>query len=76
MNISIITKYCQMSGKYLEITLFVELYSKLWCRLNVLSSDHNTLLQTCITFEHLLIHINTKLYLHLTKLYIKLFIYL
>lgn len=52
-------------------TLLVHSYCRLWCRLNVLSADHNTLLQTCATFEHLLIHANTKLFLHLTKIGVK-----
>jgi hypothetical protein len=46
-------------------------YCRLWCRLNVLTSDHHTLLQTCSTFEHLLIHANHKLFQHLCKIGLK-----
>lgn len=46
-------------------------YCRIWCRMNVLTSDDQTLLQTCCTFENLLIHCNMKLFLHLLKLGIK-----
>jgi len=46
-------------------------YCRIWCRLNVLTSDHHTLLQVCASFEHLLIHANHKLYLHLCKIGLK-----
>ena len=46
-------------------------YCRIWCRMNVLTSDDQTLLQTCCTFENLLVHCNMKLFLHLLKLGIK-----
>ena len=52
-------------------SVLLHLYGRLWCRLNVLTSDHHTLLQTCSTFEHLLLHANIKLFMHLTRLGMK-----
>jgi hypothetical protein len=44
------------------------LYCQLWCRLNVLSSDANTLLSVCKTFECLLLQVQPRLFLHLVNI--------
>jgi hypothetical protein len=44
------------------------LFCQLWCRLNVLSSDANTLLPVCKTFECLLIQVHPRLFLHLVNI--------
>jgi len=44
------------------------LWCQLWCRLNVLSSDSNTLLSLCKTFEALLIQVQPRLVLHLVNI--------
>jgi hypothetical protein len=43
-------------------------YCRLWCRLNVISGDENTLLRICSTFESLLLQSDLRLYLHLLKI--------
>ena len=44
------------------------LFCQLWCRLNVLSSDANTLLSVCKTFECLLIQLQPRLFMHLVNI--------
>jgi hypothetical protein len=44
------------------------LYTKLWCKMNVLSSDEGTLLSVCQTFESLVIAANPRLFLNLVKI--------
>jgi hypothetical protein len=46
-------------------------YCRLWCRLNVISGDENTLLRICATFESLLLQSDLRLYLHLLKINIQ-----
>lgn len=43
-------------------------YCRLWCRLNVISGDENSLLRICATFESLLLQTDLKLSLHLAKI--------
>lgn len=43
-------------------------YCRLWCRLNVISGDENTLLRICATFESLLLQTDLRLFLHLLKI--------
>lgn len=44
------------------------LFCQLWCRLNVLSGDANTLLPVCKTFECLLLQIHPRLFMHLVNI--------
>ena len=44
------------------------LYCQLWCRLNVLSSDPNTLLPVCKLFEVLLLQMQPRLFMHLVNI--------
>lgn len=44
------------------------LFCNLWCRLNVLSSDANTLLSVCKTFECLLLQVHPRLFLHMVNI--------
>jgi len=44
------------------------LYTKIWCKMNVLSSDAGTLLHVCQTFESLVIAANPRLFLHLINI--------
>eukprot|EP00605_Chrysophyceae_sp_TOSAG23-4_P002110 GSChrysophyteH1.ASY1.ANO1.2336.1 assembled CDS len=44
------------------------LWSRLWCKMNVISGDANTLLHVCATFENLLITMHPSLFLHLLKI--------
>lgn len=41
------------------------IWCELWCKLNVLTSDPETLLSVCKTFEMLLLQIDPNLFLHL-----------
>lgn len=43
-------------------------YAKLWCRLNVISLDKETILPLCQTFENLLFETSPKLFLHLLRI--------
>jgi hypothetical protein len=43
-------------------------WCRLWCRLNVISADPDTLLPICKTFECLLIRSHPKLFMHLLNL--------
>lgn len=45
-----------------------QLWSQLWCKLNVISGDRGTLLHVCKTFENLLATLNPKLFFHLLSL--------
>ena len=49
-------------------TITRSLWCELWCRLNVLSSDANTLLPVCKTFECLLLQMQPRLFLHLVNI--------
>lgn len=49
-------------------TMSRALFCQLWCRLNVLSSDANTLLPVCKTFEGLLLQVQPRLFLHLVNI--------
>ena len=44
------------------------LWTRLWCRMNVISGDEGTLLSVCATFENLLMSANPSLFLHLVKI--------
>lgn len=44
------------------------LYCQLWCRLNVLSSDANTLLPVCKLFEVLLLQTQPALFMHMVNI--------
>lgn len=44
------------------------MYTRIWCRMNVLCSDSNTLLTVCKTFESLLASTNMQLLLHLNNI--------
>lgn len=44
------------------------LYAKLWCRLNVITSDKGTLLSVCRLFETLLMMSQPRLFLHLARI--------
>ena len=44
------------------------LFCQLWCRLNVLSGDANTLLPVCKTFECLLLQIHPRMFMHLVNI--------
>lgn len=44
------------------------LYCRLWCKLNVFSSDPDTLLTVCRTFEELLLQSHSALFLHLVAI--------
>lgn len=48
-----------------------QLWSKLWCKLNVISGDKGSLLHVCKTFENLLATLNPKLFFHLLSLNIQ-----
>ena len=41
------------------------MYSRLWCKLNVISSDSGTLIHLCKTFEDLLLSWDPALFMHL-----------
>ena len=45
-----------------------QLWSQLWCKLNVISGDKGTLLYVCKIFENLLATLDPKLFLHLLSL--------
>lgn len=49
-------------------TVARSLYCQLWCRLNVLSSDANTLLPVCKLFEMLLLQTQPALFMHLVNI--------
>lgn len=44
------------------------MYTRIWCRMNVLSSDSNTLLTVCKCFESLVASVNMRLLLHLNSI--------
>ncbi len=44
------------------------LFCRLWCKLNVLSGDGDTLLTVCKTFESLLMQSHPQLFLHLVDM--------
>ena len=44
------------------------LWTRIWCRMNVISGDTGTLLHVCATFENLLMSIQPTLFLHLVRL--------
>ncbi len=44
------------------------LFCQLWCRLNVLSGDDNTLLPVCKLFEVLLLQLQPRLFMHLVNI--------
>ncbi|GMH89203.1 hypothetical protein TrST_g12976 [Triparma strigata] len=44
---------------------FRGMYSRLWCKLNVISSDSGTLIHLCKTFEDLLLSWDPALFMHL-----------
>lgn len=44
------------------------LFCQLWCRLNVLSGDANTLLPVCKLFEVLLLQMQPRLFMHLVNI--------
>lgn len=43
-------------------------YSKIWCRLNVISGDEGTIFPLCRLFEVLLLESSPDLFLHLTRI--------
>ena len=57
--------YADMAGLY---SVTRALWCKLWCRLNVISGDRNTLLYVCKTFENLLASLHPRLFIHLLNL--------
>lgn len=46
-------------------------YCRLWCKMNVISSDKNTLLHVAATFETLLMTSDPKLFMHMLSIGIK-----
>jgi Rab-GTPase-TBC domain len=44
------------------------MYASIWCKMNVLTSDSDTLLSVCKTFESLLIALIPRVFLHLIRL--------
>jgi hypothetical protein len=44
------------------------LWTRLWCKMNVISGDSGTLLHVCATFENLLASMHPTLFLHLLKI--------
>jgi hypothetical protein len=48
-----------------------EMYCRLWCGMNVISSDPGTFYYVCQTFEKLLLDSDIKLFSHLLKLKIQ-----
>jgi hypothetical protein len=45
-----------------------EMFCRIWCKLNVISADRETLLSVCKTFECLLIKINPHLFIHMVNI--------
>jgi hypothetical protein len=43
------------------------LWSRLWCKMNIISADEGTLLHVCATFENLLMSVHPSLFLHMVK---------
>ena len=49
-------------------TMSRTMFCQLWCRLNVLSGDANTLLPVCKTFEVLLLQTQPQLFMHMVNI--------
>jgi hypothetical protein len=55
-------------NKIMLYSLCKYLFCLLWCKLNVFSSDNDSLIQICKTFEYLLWTAHPKLFLHLVSI--------